>query len=156
MLIEDRDAEPGLLFVGDALAESGGGLGAVGVEVGFGDGIAPEVVPVIGSANDSVGEDFRLAVIEGHGCRSAVHDLNPVDPQGELRPDAVAPESFAEDLQGSFIGVEGAAFAEEEPATSSGSDRHGDFQYLRLIHRAGHCVRAGDRAVHRAELDEMP
>ena len=151
VLLKDLDPEFRFLRVGDAFLRFARG------EERLCGLVASLEIAVIGPADHGVGVEFDFApLLVGDHLAVDVGDLNPVDPEGELRAYAVAPEGFAEDLQGAFVRVEGASFAQEETAAAFARDFQRDVQELRPLHRARHRMRAGDRALQRSELDEMP
>ena len=151
MLAEDFDPEVGLFLVGNTF------LGLACRKEGLGGLITALVVAVIGAADHAIGMQFDLApLLEGGGGDFGVEDLDPVDPEGEFWPDAVSAVCFAEDLQGAFVRIEGAAFAQEEAAAAAVDDVDGEFEELRLLHRPRHLMGAGDGSLERAEFEEVP
>ena len=150
MLSEDLYPELGLLRVGNTFLRLASG------KEGLRGLVASLVVAVIRAADHAVGVQFDLAAfLVGGGGVVGVEDLDPVDPEGELGSNPIASMRFAEDFEGTFVGIERAAFAEEEPAAAAVDDVDGEFQELRRFHRPRHLMGAGDGALQGAELEEV-
>ena len=87
-------------------------------------------------------------------------DFDPVNPQRELRADAVALFALGKDSVREIFGLIAALFLEEKAVAFHGRKLQWNLQHLRLFHRAGDVMTAGHRThagvVLRTKLHKGP